>query len=134
MEFSLKPSGTSQKLPLQLNTIDSLTPNGKLISTFYIRSYKSDTKTINIKFAYRLNCEHPIISIKNETIILTSVQPFEVKTKYLSLLMNDEIDRFYVGEEFCVMPTLRSFSPWPIIIENTSFEFVSSLFIQGDSE
>lgn len=128
MEFSLKPSGTTQKLPLQLNTKHSLAQKENLASKFYVRSYKVDTKTLNIQISYRLNCPNPLISIKNETILLSSVQPFEITTKYLSLLMTDEIDRFYIGEEFCVMPTLHSLSPWPIVIESTSFEFVMNFF------
>jgi hypothetical protein len=78
---------------------------------------------IEVRISYSLDRDKPVISIKTETIIVPVVKPFDISTKFLSTLM-EEVTQFYVGEEVGVMPTLRCHSPWPIIIETTSIEFV----------
>lgn len=56
--------------------------------------------------------------------MLPVIHPFKLNTKFVSMLM-DKLDRFHVKEEFGVMNHVEFSSPWPIVIEETSFEFVS---------
>lgn len=65
-----------------------------------------------------------MISIKNETIVLPVVQPFEVTTRFVSTMMQG-IQKFYAGEEFGVMPIVKVLSPWSICIEDTSLKMIS---------
>lgn len=83
---------------------------------------------LKVNITYMLNSAKPVLSIKQETLVLSVVQPFEVDTKYLSMLMF-EIDKFYIGENFGVMNYVIFSSPWPIVVEHTSFEFVSKLIL-----
>lgn len=79
---------------------------------------------MQIKFTYLLNNDNtPVISTKTESILISVVQPFDVTTSFLSTLMMD-IDTFYVDEHFGIMPSICILSPWPLVIEETSFEFV----------
>lgn len=88
-----------------------------------MRAHKAIENHIEVKISYTLDREKPVISIKTETIIVPVVKPFEISTKFMSTLM-EEISQFYVGEEVGVMCSLRCLSPWPIIIEHTSIEYV----------
>lgn len=122
-EFSTKP-GFPDKLPLNLNVPVNLDQNDQVNGVFYLRAHKIVTDHIEIKISYILDKEKPVVSIKNENIVVNVVPPFEITTKFLSHLMT-EMTKFYVGEDVGVMPTLRCSSPWPIIIEHSALEFVS---------
>ncbi|KAJ8940840.1 hypothetical protein NQ318_005286 [Aromia moschata] len=124
VEFSLKPAGQPQKLPLALGRTDYLDKKGKYSTNVFLVAHKLGKYQIQIKITYTLNSDKPVFSIKTENIVLPVVQPFEVTTKYLSMLMC-EIEAFHVEEEFAVMNYVKCLSPWPIVIENTSFKFIS---------
>lgn len=99
-------------------------PDEKTKSFFYLRVHKIGVKNMQIKFTYLLNNDNtPVISTKTESILISVVQPFDVTTSFLSTLMMD-IDTFYVDEHFGIMPSISILSPWPLVIEETSFEFV----------
>lgn len=126
VEFSLKPNGTSQKLPLLLSCPEQLNTKEKIHCKFFLRAHKVETKSVNISITYTLTSDKPVCSMKNENIILSILQPFEVATKFFSMQM-DDIYTFYVDEEFALMPLIESMSPWPIYIEDTAFEFLSDV-------
>ncbi|CAH0554376.1 unnamed protein product [Brassicogethes aeneus] len=134
VEFSLVPTGSIEKLPVTLKTPAFLPLKGKVTASVYLRGHKTGEKNVEVKITYTLNREQPVISIKREVITLPFVQPFEVKTKFISFIMAD-IKKLYMGEEFGVMPTIHCMSPWPIEIENTSFEFISPIrSLEPDNE
>lgn len=124
VEFSLVPTGVVEKIPVALKAPEFLPLKGKVTASIYLRGHKSGEKHVEIKITYTLNRNLPVVSIKKELIRLPFVQPFEVKTKFLSMLMAD-VKKVYVGESFGVMPTVHCISPWPIHIETTYLDFVS---------
>ncbi|EFA10428.2 Trafficking protein particle complex subunit 11-like Protein [Tribolium castaneum] len=123
-EFSTNSSGVPEKLPLVVKLPPTLRQGEKCSGCFYLRAHKVVENHIEVKISYTLDREKPVVSIKTETIIVPVVKPFEISTKFQSSLM-EEIGQFYVGEEVGVMCSVRCLSPWPLIIENTSFEFTS---------
>ncbi|KAF7270948.1 hypothetical protein GWI33_016126 [Rhynchophorus ferrugineus] len=122
-QFSLSTSMKAEKLPLLLPTPSDLTVNATVTSSLYVKVTTLQSCNLNVKITYILDNGKPIISIKNELVTLPVCQPFEVSTAYFSILMQ-EIQKFYAGEEFGVMPIVKYNSPWPIQIENTSVDFM----------
>lgn len=113
-----------EKLPIVLSTPKALEQNSKIVTSIFLRAREAEIKNISIKITYSLDSDKPVISIKNETIVLPVVQPFEVNTRYVSTMMQN-IQKFYAGEQFGVMPLVQFSSPWPIFIEDSSMNFVS---------
>lgn len=91
---------------------------------FYVKFKKIEARTFNIKISYMLGSEKLIACTKEDTVTIDIVNPFELEVKYLSSLLED-INKCYVGEDFGVMPVLKCLSPWPVVIENTTLEFVN---------
>ncbi|KRT86775.1 hypothetical protein AMK59_2592 [Oryctes borbonicus] len=87
-----------------------------------MRTHKVGERTLNCKASFTLDGKQPIASIKIETVNVSIVKPFEITTKYMSMLF-ECINKFYVEEEFVIMPIINCLSPWPIIIENSSLDF-----------
>lgn len=127
MEVSFDLDFKQQSLPYIVN-IASLPLPGQQSLTFYIKAKKAERKKINIKISYKLGNDKLIACTKQDSITIQTVDPFEVQVKYLSSLLED-ITKCYVGEDFAVMPVLKCLSPWPIVIDNTTFEFVNNIFI-----
>lgn len=123
MEFSVGSDLKLQSLPYTFNVVSlSLTEQQSL--TFFMKFSKTEEKKFNVKISYKIGSEKLIACIKEDTITIQTVEPFQVEVKYLSSLLQD-ITKCYVGEDFAVMPVLKCLSPWPIVVENTTFEFVS---------
>lgn len=110
-------------MPL-LVKFEKLLPSEEVTLKFFLRTHKVGERTLNCKASFILDGKQPIASIKTETVNISIVKPFEITTKYMSMLF-ESIIKFYVGEEFVIMPIINCLSPWPIIIENSSLEFVS---------
>lgn len=125
-QFSSLPSMQPEKLPINLPVSQTLEKDSRIRTSIFIRAFNPEICNIHVKITYTLDSDKPVISIKNEMIILPVVQPFEITTTYVSVLMQ-EIHKFYAGEEFGVMPLIKFLSPWPIHIENTSIEFLPPL-------
>ncbi|KAK9736185.1 Gryzun, putative Golgi trafficking [Popillia japonica] len=120
-EFSLSTQFKLEKLPL-LVKFEKLLPSEEVTLKFFLRTHKVGERTLNCKASFILDGKQPIASIKTETVNISIVKPFEITTKYMSMLF-ESIIKFYVGEEFVIMPIINCLSPWPIIIENSSLEF-----------
>lgn len=116
---------SQQKSPTFLEIVDSLKAAKQTSTTVFIRAHKVGKYHMQVKITYTLCSEKPVFCIKSDKIVIVVVQPFDISVRFLSLMMN-EIETTYAGEEFGVMTYLKFLSPWPILIENTSFEFVSS--------
>lgn len=117
-----------QKLPLAI-TVDSLPISEQKEISFCVRTFNVGGKHVIVKVLYLLESDQNIASTKEETFLIPVIKPFDVNTKFLSTLLED-IQKCYIGEEFAVMPVLKCLSPWPIVIEQTSVEFVSLFFIK----
>lgn len=96
--------------------------------TFYVKSNTISDRNLYVKFTFIMERDKSIASVKTATLKIPVIKPFEVSTKFLSVLF-DDLTKFYVGERFVLLNTLTCLSPQPIIIESTSFEFVSSNFV-----
>lgn len=127
VELSSVPEIKLEKLPFLLPISNSLQHGAKIVTSIFIRAKKPDLRNISVKITYSLDSEKPVISIKNETIVLPVVKPFEISTRYVSAMMQN-IQKFYTGEQFGLMPIIQFTSPWTIEIQDTSIEFVS--FVQ----
>ncbi|KAL3269164.1 hypothetical protein HHI36_008247 [Cryptolaemus montrouzieri] len=126
-EISNNSEGTPQTTPLNLEIKKQMNPGETTLTYFYLRVHKVSVKNIQIKLTYLLcNDNSPVISTKTESLLISVVQPFTLSTTYLSTLMLD-INTFYVGEEFGIMPAISILSTWPLVIEETSFEFNPSV-------
>ncbi|XP_066143332.1 trafficking protein particle complex subunit 11 [Euwallacea fornicatus] len=123
VEFSSVPEMRLEKLPFLLQTPRNMDPNAKTMTSLFLRANKPEIKKISIQITYTLDSEKPVISIKNEEIVLPVVQPFEVNTRFVSMMMQT-IQKFYAGEHFWVMPLVEVQSPWPICIEDSTVEFL----------
>lgn len=126
VEFSSVPELHPETLPIALSTPKTLDRNSKIMTSIFLRAHKADIKNLYLKITYSLDTDKPVISIRNETIVLPVVQPFEISTRYVSMMMQG-IQKFYAGEEFGVMPLVQCLSPWPICIENTSLSMLAPL-------
>lgn len=123
VELSLEPTENQKKLNLELKTPATLEEKDTISSiNFFLKSTIVCKCNIQVKLTYTLSDEKQILSIKSEKIPVTVIEPFEVSTKYLSPLMA-EIDKFYIGEEFGIMNYINFASPWPIVIEDSKFEY-----------
>lgn len=91
---------------------------------FYVKAKKIGTKKVIVKVSFLLDRERPLCCFKAETVAVPVVNPFEVTTKFLSSMF-EEVTKLYAEEEFVIMPIIESFSPWPLLIEDTSLSFVS---------
>ncbi|KAI4461539.1 hypothetical protein MML48_5g00002769 [Holotrichia oblita] len=120
-EFSLSTQFKLEKLPI-LVKFEKLIPSEEVTLKFFLRTHKVGERTLNCKASFILDGKQPIASIKTETVNISIVKPFEITTKYMSMLF-ESINKFYVGEEFVIMPVINCLSPWPIIIENSSLDF-----------
>uniref|UniRef100_A0A6P7H0Z7 Trafficking protein particle complex subunit 11-like n=1 Tax=Diabrotica virgifera virgifera TaxID=50390 RepID=A0A6P7H0Z7_DIAVI len=122
VELSTEPSDKQKKLNLVLNNPTTLNVHEEINTNFYVRSNIMCKCNIQVKLTYVLSGEKNIQSIKSETVHLSVIEPFEVSTKYMSLLMA-EIDKFYVTEKFGIMNYITFMSSCPIEIEDTNFEY-----------
>ncbi|XP_072378300.1 trafficking protein particle complex subunit 11 [Diabrotica undecimpunctata] len=122
VELSTEPSDKQKKLNLVLNNPTTLNVHDEINTHFYVRSNIMCKCNIQVRLTYVLSGEKNIHSIKLETVQLSVIEPFEVSTKYMSLLMA-EIDQFYVTEKFGIMNYITFMSPCPIVIEDTTFEY-----------
>lgn len=111
------------KLPHNVN-VKNLPLAGRQALKFYVKSNVAEERQLKIKISYILGKEKRIACTKEDLITIETVNPFEVEVKYLSSLLED-ITKCYVGEDFAVMPVLKCVSPWSIVVENTSLQFVS---------
>nr|XP_023021888.1 trafficking protein particle complex subunit 11 [Leptinotarsa decemlineata] len=132
VELSLKPIPQHAKQPTLLVNSESLNPEEKFACRFFIRSNLICKFAVQVIFIYTLDGDKSVLSTKTEKLLITVVEPFELTSKFLSLLMND-IDRFYAEEEFGIMKYLRFTSPWPIIVEDTSFSYTAP-FVSTERE
>nr|XP_022918044.1 trafficking protein particle complex subunit 11 [Onthophagus taurus] len=124
IEFSTKDTFEIEKLPLLIK-MDKLEKLKETNVQFYIRSFKIGEKLLKCKVSFLLATEKPIASIKEDSFHLSTVKPFEISTKFLSGLF-ENVNKFYVEEEFVTMIIINSLSPWPLFIEESSLELTNN--------
>ncbi|KAL1490737.1 hypothetical protein ABEB36_013385 [Hypothenemus hampei] len=123
VELSSTPETSIEKSPLILQSPKTMDPDAKIVTSCFVRAMKPEVKNIYVKITYRLDSDKPLISIKNERIILPVMQPFMVDTQFLSGTMQ-HIQKFYAGEKFLMNTIIRFLSPFTIYIDDTSIEFI----------
>lgn len=91
--------------------------------TVYVRSYTIGTRNVHIRTCYLLLGSVEVASEISKSIQLPVEMPFEITVKCVSMLCKN-ISKLYVGEDFAIMPTIKSSSPWDIEIVGTWVELV----------
>lgn len=61
--------------------------------------------------------------MKDVEIVIDVAIVFDISVTYMSSRF-EPISKVYIGEPFMVVPNIKCLSPWPILIENTSFQLV----------
>lgn len=61
--------------------------------------------------------------MKDIEIVIDVVIVFDISVTYMSSRF-EPVSKVYVGESLIVVPCIKCLSPWPILIENTSFQLV----------
>lgn len=64
-----------------------------------------------------------IACVKDVEIVINVVVVFDISVTYMSSKF-EPVSKVYLGEPLMVMPSIKCLSPWPILIENTSFQLV----------
>lgn len=64
-----------------------------------------------------------IACVKDIEIVIDVVIVFDISVTYMSSRF-EPVSKVYVGESLIVVPNIKCLSPWPIVIENTSFQLV----------
>ncbi|KAF5306179.1 hypothetical protein FQR65_LT07455 [Abscondita terminalis] len=124
-EFYFTDFGKAENLPLQLK-LNNLDISGSISKKILMRAQSVGPRNIAIKITYLLKSQKPVLSVKEQTLDILVVKPFETTAKFLSAKFGD-ITRFYVDESFILMPIISCLSPWPIEIEDTILECSPSM-------
>lgn len=77
-----------------------------------------------ISYSIEDNNRTKIACVKDIEIIIDVNIVFDVSVTYMSSKF-EPVSKVYVGEPLLVMPNIKCLSPWPIFIENTSFQLVN---------
>lgn len=65
-----------------------------------------------------------IACVKDVEIVINVVIVFDISVTYMSSKF-EPVSKVYLGEPLMMMPSIKCLSPWPILIENTSFQLVT---------
>lgn len=131
-ELTLK-AGETQSPPLQI-LIDNMNISKSLSNTFYMKSNRTATTTVQINVTYLLDLPEvtKLECIKEFVTKVTVVKPFEVLTNFVTTNFTP-VTKCFVHEPFIVMPQIKILSPWPLVIEDTDLE-VADCFKYCDSD
>jgi len=72
------------------------------------------------------NNKTKIACVKDVDIVINVSIVFDTSVTYMSSRF-EPVSKIYVGEPLIVVPNIKCLSPWPILIENTSFQLVNIL-------
>ncbi|CAG4948060.1 unnamed protein product [Colias eurytheme] len=114
----------TQPLKLQVGNVDKAS---SFSNTFYIKTNKTATTTVQIKVSYFINLnETPRLEcVKDFTTKISVIKPFEVTANFLDLNFKP-ITKCFVDDAFIVMPQIKILSPWALQILDTELETVES--------
>ncbi|KAF5298216.1 hypothetical protein FQA39_LY02640 [Lamprigera yunnana] len=124
-EFYVDNQDTPENLPMQLK-LNNLNSSAFISKKVLMCSHNVGPRNVCIKLTYLLKSKKPVLSVKEDSLDILVVKPFEVTTKFFSSSFG-EILKFYVEEPFIVMPVVNCLSPWPILLESTGLDLVSPL-------
>lgn len=77
-----------------------------------------------ISYSIEDNNKTKIACVKDVELIIDVNIVFDVSVTYMSSKF-EPVSKVYVGEPLIVIPNIKCLSPWPILIENTSFQLVN---------
>jgi len=64
-----------------------------------------------------------ITCVKEVEIIIDIVVVFDISVTYMSSRF-EPVSKVYIDEPLILVPNIKCLSPWPILIENTTFQLV----------
>lgn len=123
----INPSNNSAHNSSSLSiNVNELQTNAKHSETFFMKCDQIHNIKINAKIAYKIKNDYSghSSSIKEQSIVVSVVEPFSMTSQYLSSCFK-EINYCYEESKFIVLTCLNVKSPWPLLIENTYIEPVS---------
>lgn len=85
-------------------------------------------RLLQISYSIEDNNRTKISCIKDVEIVIDVNIVFDISVTYMSSRF-EPVSKVYVGEPLIVVPNIKCLSPWPILIENTSFQLVNFLEI-----
>jgi len=77
-----------------------------------------------ISYSIEDNNRTKIACVKDVEIVIDVSIVFDISVTYMSSRF-EPVSKVYVGEPLIVVPNIKCLSPWPILIENTSFQLVN---------
>ncbi|KAL5016622.1 hypothetical protein ScPMuIL_006211 [Solemya velum] len=116
--------------------LGALKPKEKVSKKFFIKSLQTGNRTIHAKVTYTVDVQASNKNItctcqNEETITLSTVTPFDVSFKLLSMKF-ETIEAVQTDELFLLMPELNCTSPWPIQLESSAIDL--SAFVKTADE
>lgn len=129
VSLCLNPTNTSSHNDSALSVnIKELETSQKHCETFFMKCNQINNIKINAKITYKIRNDKNSISLKDQSIVVSVVEPFTVTSQYLSSCFK-EINYCYEESKFIILTCLNVKSPWPIEIENTFVEPVSYVLL-----
>lgn len=112
----------------------SIEKSASLTNTFYIKSNRTSTTSIQMKVTYLIDLPEmsKLECVKDFITKITVVKPFEILTNFVSMNFKP-ITRCFVDDPFIVMPQIKILSSWPLLIEDTELE-VADCYKYDDEE
>lgn len=118
-------------LPLPVDfKLDSMFVGDQKTQSFYVRFSSLDTRYFQLMISYSIedNNRTKIACVKDVEIVINVSIVFDISVNYMSSRF-EPVSKVYVGEPLIVMPNIKCLSPWPILIENTSFQLAKHVTI-----
>ncbi|VVC31573.1 Gryzun, putative trafficking through Golgi,Foie gras liver health family 1,Tetratricopeptide-like helical [Cinara cedri] len=99
---------------------------------FYIRSSSLETRCFQLMISYMMKDDNEtmIACVKDVEIVIDVVVVFDISVTYMSSKF-EPVTKVYMGEPLIVMPSIKCLSPWPIFIENTSFQLAEHVSVSS---
>ncbi|GBP31945.1 Trafficking protein particle complex subunit 11 [Eumeta japonica] len=121
----------TQSLLVDIGTVASAS---NFTNSFYMKSNRISTSTIQIKITYILNTLEisNLECTKDFKIKIPVVKPFEVSAQFVSMKFK-KVTKCFVNDPFIVLPQIKILSPWELLIADTDLEIVDC-YEYGDSE
>ncbi|ESO93952.1 hypothetical protein LOTGIDRAFT_209465 [Lottia gigantea] len=138
--ISLDKAEIGDKMKVKENLdLPDLKPGQKIDKCFYIKCFQPGTRSILTKVKYTVivsvGIQHSLTCqcIKEETINLTTVSPFDVSINLQSMKF-EHVEALHAEEPFLLNPEISCTSPWPIELQTSEVQLVCSEYIKTVSE
>ncbi|XP_025415995.1 trafficking protein particle complex subunit 11 isoform X2 [Sipha flava] len=128
-EICEDPDKNTLSLPVDFKIGNMLVGDEKNQS-FFIRSSSLDTRYFQLMISYTIEDNNgiKIACVKDVEIIIDVVVVFDISVTYMSSRF-EPVSKIHIGESLIMVPCIKCLSPWPIFIENTSFQLAEHIAV-----